>query len=135
MKAKNKISILKRLVFLCMLLALPSNSQGEMQYKEYKGFLCVGIGGVESAYFVFRLFDRAENGYWPEYVGSEKAPDLQNHAVKISSGIAAIWVRVLAKEQTGGSYGHMGLWKKRLLIKRVISYSAEPVKNEIQSKR
>ncbi|MEN6321741.1 MAG: hypothetical protein ABFD82_23705 [Syntrophaceae bacterium] len=118
-----------------MMFALPLSSQGEMQYKEYRGFLCVGIGGVESTYFVFHLFDKAENGYWPEYVGSEKAPDLQSHAVKISSGIAAIWVRVLAKEQTGGSYGHTGLWRKRLLIKRIINYSAEPVKAELRLKR
>ena len=106
-----------------------------MNYKEYQGFLCVGIGGVETSYFVFHLFDRAENGYWPEYVGSEKAPDLQNHAVQISSGIAAIWVHVLAREEIGDNFGHMGLWSKRLLIKKVIGFSAEPVKAELELKK
>jgi hypothetical protein len=84
-----------------------------------------------------------------EYPWVEFAPDMNGEEIEEMYGQAvrinpearaddrkALWVRLVAKEEEeahGQGYGHQSAYKKRLVVTRILDYSAEPVKAAIEA--
>ncbi len=100
----------------------------QQRNQRYEGFILIQPG-LESRVFKSDLDQR--EFYWVDY-GPEIDAKAQKAIVekmsKLNEFTLAVWVQVEGEMESGGSFGHQGQYENRLLIKKVINYSSDPVK-------
>jgi hypothetical protein len=95
--------------------------------QRYEGFILIQPG-LESRVFKSDL-DQKEF-YWVDYgpeINTETQRAIGKKMNKINEITLAVWVQVEGEMESGGSFGHLNQYEKRLLIRKVIKFSSGPV--------
>jgi hypothetical protein len=100
----------------------------QQRNQQYEGFILIQPG-LESRVFKSDLDQR--EFYWVDY-GPEVDVETQGAIVKrmckLNKFTLAVWVQVEGEMESGGGFGHLNQYEKRLLIRKVIKFSSGPVK-------
>jgi hypothetical protein len=96
--------------------------------QRYEGFILIQPG-LESRVFVSHLDQR--EFYWVDYgpeIDTETQRAIGKEMKKLNEFTLAVWVQVEGEMESGGGFGHLNQYEKRLLIRKVIKFSSGPVK-------
>jgi hypothetical protein len=100
-----------------------------------EGFILIQPG-LESRVFKSDLDQR--EFYWVDYgpeISAETQRTIRERMIKLNEVTLAVWVQVEGEMESGGGFGHLNQYEKRLLIRKVISYSSSPVEQYRARKR
>jgi hypothetical protein len=90
----------------------------------HEGFILVQPG-LESRCFVKKLGDK--DFYWLDYGPDVQAAEIKDKMTKLDEMTLAVWIQVEGKMESGGAFGHLNQYTKRLLIGKIIKCSSNPV--------
>ncbi len=99
----------------------------QQRNQRYEGFILIQPG-LESRVFKSALDQR--EFYWVDYgpdINAETLRAIQKKMSKLNEFTLAVWVQVEGEMESGGSFGHLNQYKKRLLIRKVIKFCSGPV--------
>ncbi|HKV38245.1 MAG TPA: hypothetical protein VJX67_03455 [Blastocatellia bacterium] len=112
--------------------------------QQYEGFLCMGPEQSFFAQSEDELFDWSGQYTepWVEFartIDPHTVDDMVRLAAPLSSrpGMRrALWIRVVAnvERKSGGGFGHLDAYDRRMTIERVLGYSPEPVRSALAHK-
>lgn len=101
----------------------------------HEGFILIQPG-LESRVFKSDLDQR--EFYWVDYgpeINAETQRTIRERMIKLNEVTLAVWVQVEGEVESGGGFGHLNQYEKRLLIKKVINCSSGPVEQHRARKR
>ena len=98
-------------------------SSMEHVMQRYEGFI-VMQPGLESRVFKSDLDQR--EFCWVDYGTDANTEEINKKMVKLNEVTLAVWVQVRGQMEQG-HFGHLNQYEKRLLIKKVIKFSSDPV--------
>jgi|GEM_PF-1357169 hypothetical protein len=96
----------------------------QQRNQQYEGFILIQPG-LESRVFKSDL-DQKEF-YWVDYGPDINTRAINEKMIKLDKVTLAVWVQVEGEMESGGSFGHLNQYEKRLLIRKVIKFSSGPV--------
>ena len=99
----------------------------QQRNQQYEGFILIQPG-LESRVLVSDL-DQKEF-HWVDYgpeIDAETQRAIGKKMSKINEVTRAVWIQVEGEMESGGSFGHLNQYEKRLLIRKVIKFSSGPV--------
>jgi hypothetical protein len=95
--------------------------------KLHEGFILIQPG-LESRVFKSDLDQR--EFCWVDYgpeISAETQRTIRERVIKLNEVTLAVWVQVEGEMESGGGFGHLNQYEKRLLIRKVIKFSSGPV--------
>jgi hypothetical protein len=107
-----------------------SNAERNSQQKNqrYEGFILIQPG-LESRCFKSALHQK--DCYWVDYgpdISTKVQKAINEKMIKLDEVTEAVWVQVEGEMESGGAFGHLNQYGKRLLIMKVINCASDPVK-------
>jgi len=96
----------------------------QQRNQQYEGFILIQPG-LESRIFKSDL-DQKEI-CWVDYGPDINTRAINEKMIKLDKVTLAVWIQVEGEMESGGSFGHLNQYEKRLLIRKVIKFSSGPV--------
>jgi hypothetical protein len=126
----SKLKIVGYLLAMVGTFLIGGSTMGQVNQQtnqRYEGFILIQPG-LESRVFVSHLDQR--EFYWVDYspeIDTETQRAIGKEMKKLNEFTLAVWVQVEGEMESGGSFGHLNQYEKRLLIRKVIKCSSGPV--------
>ncbi len=99
----------------------------QQRNQQYEGFILIQPG-LESRVFKSDL-DQKEF-HWVDYgpeINTETQRAIGKKMSKLNEVTLAVWVQVEGEMESGGGFGHLNQYEKRLLVRKVMKFSSGPV--------